>query len=163
MSNAYLYRMPGGIPGDLSRQSQATVESVLLDSTAPFSAYGLVGKIASGKFVPFAGGEADGDDYGVLVRPYPTNAGTDGLGTSTPPQTGGVGDALRRGYITVKLNAGTAALNGTVYVRVATPSAGKPIGGFEAAADSTNTIVLSKAKFMSAADADGNVEIAYNI
>lgn len=162
MSNAYLYRMPGGIPGDISRQSQATCEPVQLDSANPFSAYGLVGKIANGKFVPFAGGEVDGADYGILVRAYPANSGTDGLGTATPPTTG-VADALRRGYITVTLNAGTAALGGTVYVRVATPSAGKPIGGFEAAADGTNTIVLSRAKFMSAADASGNVEIAYNI
>jgi hypothetical protein len=162
MSNAYLYRMPGGIPGDISRQSQATVESVPFDSANAFSAYGLVGKIASGKFIPFAGGEADGADYGILVRPYPTASSQDGLGTSTPPTTG-FANALRRGYITVKLNAGTAALNGTVYVRVASAGAGKPIGGFEAAADSTNTIVLSKAKFMSAADSNGNVEIAYNI
>lgn len=162
MSKAFLTRMPGGIPGDISRQSQATVESVLLDSASPFTSYGVVGKVSSGKFVPFAGSEADGADYGILVRPYPTTSSQDGLGTSTPP-TSGVGNALRRGYITVKLNAGTAALNGTVYVRVASAAAGKPIGGFEAAADSTNTIVLSKARFMSAADADGNVEIAYNI
>lgn len=162
MSKSFLYRMPGGIPGDISRQSQATVESVQLDSANAFSAYGLVGKVSSGKFVPFAGGEADGADYGILVRPYPTASSQDGLGTSTPP-TSGMGDCLKRGYITVKLNAGTAALNGTVYVRVATPGSGKPIGGFEAAADSTNTIALSKARFMSAADADGNVEIAYNI
>lgn len=65
--------------------------------------------------------------------------------------------------MTVKLNAGTSALGGAVYVRVGAASATKPIGGIEAVADSTNTVVLTGATFMSAADADGNVEIAYNI
>ena len=61
------------------------------------------------------------------------------------------------------LNAGVAALDGQVYVRVAAAAAGKPIGGIEAAADGTNTIAITGATFMSAADASGNVEIAYNI
>ena len=64
--------------------------------------------------------------------------------------------------MTVLLRAGAAALNGQVYVRVAAAAAGKPIGGIEAAADSANTIAVN-ARFMSAADATGNVEIAYNI
>jgi hypothetical protein len=48
-------------------------------------------------------------------------------------------------------------------VRVATAGAGKPIGGIEAAADSTNTIAITGATFMNAGDANGNVEIAFNI
>jgi hypothetical protein len=157
---AFLYRMPSGIPGDISRKEQSVVETQILNSSAAFSAYGLVGKMASGKFVPFAGGEAATDAYGVLVRPFPTNSGMDGLGTATPP-TSGPGDVLRRGFITVKLNGGaTVAAGGQVYVRVATAAAGKPIGGFEGAADDTNTVAID-AVFMSAADADGNVEISF--
>ena len=59
--------------------------------------------------------------------------------------------------------AGTPAIGGAVYVRVATPAAGKPIGGIEAAADGANTIAVTGATFMNAGDANGNVEIAYNI
>jgi hypothetical protein len=70
---------------------------------------------------------------------------------------------MRRGYMTVKLNAGTAALGGVVYVRVGAATTGKPMGGIEAVADSTNTVVVAGASFMSTADASGNVEIAYNI
>ncbi|WP_306633236.1 structural cement protein Gp24 [Achromobacter aegrifaciens] len=157
---AYLYRMPSGIPGDVSRKENSVVETQILNASLPFSAYGLVGKMAAGKFVPFAGGEAATDAYGVLVRPFPTNSGTDGLGTATPP-TSGPGDVLRRGYITVKLNGGaTVAAGGPVYVRVAAAASGKPLGGFEGAADSTNTVAIN-AIFLSAADADGNVEISF--
>jgi len=157
---AYLYRMPSGIPGDVSRKENSVVEAQILNASLPFSAYGLVGKMAAGKFVPFAGGEAATDAYGVLVRPFPTNSGTDGLGTATPP-TSGPGDVLRRGYITVKLNGGaTVAAGAPVYVRVAAAASGKPLGGFEGAADSTNTVAIN-AIFLSAADADGNVEISF--
>ncbi|MBR8654299.1 hypothetical protein KDH83_13435 [Achromobacter sp. Marseille-Q0513] len=160
MMVAYLYRMPSGIPGDVSRKENSVVEAQILNASLPFSAYGLVGKMAAGKFVPFAGGEAATDAYGVLVRPFPTNSGTDGLGTATPP-TSGPGDVLRRGYITVKLNGGaTVAAGGPVYVRVAAAASGKPLGGFEGAADSTNTVAIN-AIFLSAADADGNVEISF--
>lgn len=157
---AYVYRMPSGIPGDVSRKENSVVETQILNASLPFSAYGLVGKMASGKFVPFAGGEAATDAYGVLVRPFPTNSGTDGLGTATPP-TAGPGDVLRRGYITVKLNGGaTVAAGGQAYIRVAAAAAGKPLGGWEGAADSTNTVAIN-AIFMSGADADGNVEISF--
>ncbi|AMG44713.2 hypothetical protein AL520_09230 [Achromobacter xylosoxidans] len=160
MMVAYVYRMPSGIPGDVSRKENSVVETQILNASLPFAAYGLVGKMAAGKFVPFAGGEAATDAYGVLVRPFPTNSGTDGLGTATPP-TSGPGDVLRRGYITIKLNGGaTVAAGGQVYVRVAAAASGKPLGGFEGAADSTNTVAIN-AIFMSAADADGNVEISF--
>ncbi|WP_011298544.1 structural cement protein Gp24 [Cupriavidus necator] len=164
MGNAILYRMASGIPGDISRQSQATVEPQLLNSSLPFPGYGLFGKIAAGKFVPITGGDAAAAVYGLLVRPYPTTggAGSEPLGTATPPTTG-VADVMRRGYMTVKNNAGTPAIGGQVYVRVAAAAAGKPIGGIEAAADSTNTIAVTGATFMNAGDANGNVEIAYNI
>lgn len=157
---AFVYRMPSGIPGDVSRKENSVVETQILNSSLPFSSYGLVGKMAAGKFVPFAGGEAATDAYGVLVRPFPTNSGTDGLGTATPP-TSGPGDVLRRGYITVKLNGGATVASGSqAYIRVAAAAAGKPIGGWEGAADSTNTVAIN-AIFMSAADADGNVEVSF--
>lgn len=164
MSNAILFRMASGIPGDISRRSQSTVEAIPLDSTLPFPAYGVFGKLTSGKFVPIAGGDAATAVYGLFVRPYPTTGGaaSDPLGIATPPSKG-IGDVMRRGYMTVKNNAGTPALGSPVYVRVAAPASGKPIGGIEAAADSTNTIAVTGAIFMNAGDANGNVEIAFNI
>lgn len=161
---AYTFRMPAGIPGDVTRQSQAKIEPQLFNSSLPFSGYGIPGKIASGKFVPIAGGEAAADIYGFLVRPNPITGAnaSDPLGTSVPP-TKGVADVLKSGYMNVKVNAGTASLGSAVYVRVAAAAAGKPIGGIEAAADSTNTVAITGASFMGAADASGFAEIAYNI
>ncbi len=162
--SAFLFRMPYGIPGDVTRQSQAKIEPHVYNSALAFPGFGLFGKIASGKFVPVAGGDAASVVYGLLVRPYPIQGAnpSDPLGTSVPP-TSGIADVLKSGYANVKVNAGTAALGGVVYIRVAAAAAGKPIGGIEAAADSTNTIVVAGAQFMGAADAGGNAEIAFNI
>lgn len=162
MGNAILYRMPSGIPGAVSREENKTIESVAHDSATPFAGYGLFGKIAAGKLQPVGAGDAAAAVYGLLIRPFPTNSGTDGLGTSTPPTTG-IANVMRRGYATVKNNAGTPALNGPVYIRVAAAAGGKPIGGIEAASDTTNTILVPGCTFMCAADAAGNVEIGYNI
>lgn len=162
---AYLYRMPNGVPGDVTRQSQSTIETQLKNSSLPFPSYGVPGKIASGKFVPVASGDTASVVYGFLVRPFPTTGqnASDPLGTSVPRADNGAADVLRRGYLNVKVNAGTASLGSPVYVRVAAGTVNQPIGGIEAAADSTNTVVIDGAIFMSAADASGNAEIAFNI
>ena len=161
---AFLKRMPHGIPGDVTRQSQAVIQAGVLNAALPFAGYGLFGKNASGKFVPVTTGDDAADVYGILVRPYPTTGAnaSDPLGESVPPTTG-VCDVMRSGYIAVKNNAGVPALGGQVYVRVDTAAPGQPIGGIEAAADGANTIAVTGATFMGAADADGNVEIGFNI
>jgi hypothetical protein len=159
---AYLYRMPSGIPGVVSREENKTVESVPFDSAAPFAGFGLFGKIVNGKLDPVGAGDAATAVYGLLIKPFPSNSSQEGLGTAVPPTTG-VASVLRRGYATVLVNAGAAALNSPVYIRVANASAGKPIGGIEAASDTTNTILVAGCTFMGAADASGNAEIAYNI
>jgi len=164
---AFQYRMPAGIPGDISRDhAQATVEPGLFDASAPFSAYGLPAKLVSGKYQPFAGGEAATALAALVVRPFPISSqvASGGLGTSVPPQTGGLGDFLKRGYMAVQLNGGaTVAKGGQAYIRVAAAASGKPIGGIEGAADSTNTIAPAGLVFMGPADANGIVEVAYNI
>ncbi|HDR9164524.1 structural cement protein Gp24 [Burkholderia vietnamiensis] len=162
MGNAYLYRMPSGIPGDVSRPSQSTIESGIYDPSFPCPSYGIPVKKVNGKIRPVASGDAASVIYGLLVRPYPTGASQDPLGTSTPPTTG-VCNVLRRGYMTVQNNAGTPADGGTVYVRVAAASGAKVIGGIEAASDSTNTVVMAVTAFRNAGDASGNVEIEYNL
>jgi hypothetical protein len=160
---AYLYRMPSGIPGDVSRPSQSTIETGFFNPSNPFSAYGLPGKIVSGQFVPLAANDPASVVYGFLVRPFPTTGAnaSDPLGTSVPP-TSGECNILRRGYLTVLNVAGTPALNGAVYSRIAAASSPTFIGDIEAAAVSGDTIQLN-ATFMNAGDASGNVEIGYNI
>ncbi len=164
---AFLYRMPAGIPGMLTRTEIATVEPQIVMTTNPPLTYGVPIAIDATALQarPFGAGDVAANIYGFLVRPYPTNGNqiNEPIGTAVPP-TAGVCNVLTRGYIMASLGATTAAKkNGAVFVRIATASAGKPIGGVEAAADSTNTVQLTNAHFMGPADAQGNVEIAFNI
>jgi hypothetical protein len=69
---------------------------------------------------------------------------------------------MTSGYMSVQLNGAAAAVkNAPVYIRVATPGTGKPIGGIEAAADSTNTITVPNCVFRGPADANGITEIKF--
>lgn len=68
---AYLYRMPVGIAGAISRPQDLTVEPVILKSANAFAAYGLAGKYdADGFFVPLADGDTADKVKGIYVRPY---------------------------------------------------------------------------------------------
>lgn len=165
---AYLKRMPAGVPGDVTRPtSSMTIEPIKLDSTTGTpTAFGVPLKIVGGLARQMGAGDAATAFYGMLVRPYPTMGGAVGnelLGAGTPSSTFPA-DALRRGYMSVLLSTGggTAAKGGVVYMRVAAAAGGKPLGGIEAVADSTNTIALP-ATFMGPADANFITEIAVNI
>ena len=160
MSNVFLFRMPSGIAGDVSRKAHSTIESHHVGGQ--FAGFGLFGKIdqKTGDFVPLD--QDDKEVYGLLVRSYPTQTAQNELGQAVPMPSG-IGDVLRRGYMTVKCNAGTAKKAGKVYVRVASETKVKLLGGIEAVEDGENTIELNNAMFMHEADAQGNVEISYNI
>lgn len=132
MGNAILYRMASGIPGDISRRAQSIVEQVVLDATKPFLGFGQPGKISAGKFVPLEANDPASVIYGFFVRPYPTQT-SNAAGTGV--SSGLVGDCLRLGFMTVKNNSGTPAMNGQVYIRVANVSGPKPLGGVEAASE----------------------------
>lgn len=137
INNAFLYRMPAGIPGAISRPQSIDVASVPANPSAPFAAYGVPGKVVTGKLVPLQAGDGPGVVYGLLSRPYPIGGpnASDPLGTSVPPASG-ILSPMRRGHMTVLLNAGTAALQGPVYVRNGNPSGTKVIGGIEAVSES---------------------------
>lgn len=155
---AYTYRMPSGIPGDVSRKSHSTIESHNMPT--PVAAFGVFAKMdATGNLAALGSSDTADTVYGLIVRSYPTTSTTNDLGQAVPSK--GITDVLVRGYMTVKCNAGTAKKGGAVYVRIGATATGKPIGGIEAAADGANTIAV-KARFMHDADASGNVEIAYN-
>ncbi|WP_347252914.1 structural cement protein Gp24 [Leminorella grimontii] len=163
---AFLYRMPVGIAGAISRPQDLTTEPVILKSADAFPAYGLAGKYdTDGYFVPLEDGDTADKVKGIYVRPYPT--------TSTPDMVRQVGtdknfpgDALKRGYMTVNLgNDATAIKKGApVYVVVSLDSSiSVPLGGFSATSISGKTVALTNAEFTGAGDADGNAEISWKI
>lgn len=158
MGNSILYRMPSGVPGDVSRKSHSTIEAHIVKGE--FGTFGVFGKLTADGFVPLE--PTDNNVNGLIVRSFPTQSAINGA-SAAMPQEGVVHDVLRRGYMTVRCNAGNAKKSGKVFVRVAAGSDTKPIGGIEAVADGTDTIELESAMFMHDADAQGNVEISYKI
>lgn len=171
IDNAYAYRMPAGIPGRVNREQEHTGEPNQLDATNPPTAFGDPVKMGSnGRIQAVVSGDATTAIYGILEAAFPGapttsyTAISQGLGNATP-QPGGRCTIMKRGYMTVKLQGATAAAKGgPVYVRLGgtVPSGGR-LNGYEAAADSTNTILLTGAYWMGAADASGNCEFAYNL
>ncbi|EPQ1146735.1 hypothetical protein I5498_21815 [Citrobacter amalonaticus] len=164
MDNTFLYRMSAGIAGAISRPQDLTVEPQTLDSAKAFVAYGLAGKFSAGKFVPIEEADTAAVVVGIYVRPYPTASQPDkvrqiGTGYNF------AGDCMKRGYVTVNLGADASAvtLGGAVYMRVATPSDTSPLGAFLAAADGENTVQITNAFFNGPGDANGNIELAFNI
>lgn len=163
---AYLYRMPVGIAGAISRPQDLTTEPVILKSADAFPAYGLAGKYdADGYFVPLDDGDTADKVKGIYVRPYPT--------TSTPDMVRQVGtdknfpgDVLKRGYMTINLgnDATTIKKGSPVYVVISLDSTiDVPLGGFSAANIAGKTVALPNAEFTGAGDADGNAEISWKI
>ncbi|CSF77610.1 bacteriophage protein [Shigella sonnei] len=148
MNNVFLYRMPVGIAGAVSRPQDLTVEPVVLKSDNAFAAYGLAGKYDDdGFFVPLADGDTADKVKGIYVRPYPTTSQPDmvrqvGTGKNFP------GDAMKH----------------PVYVVVSTDESIKvPLGGFMSTSVSGKNVVLTNAEFTGAGDADGNAEISWKI
>lgn len=169
---AFPYRMGAGFPGDVSRTHPASIEPVFNNSSTPMLHYGYFGVIDSGALRPLAAGDQSDTvaltAYGVSVRPFPFQAsvgdsafGGAAFGEATPPVSAAI-DMLRSGYIIVKA-VGTAVKGAPVYVWTKAASGSHTLGGIEAAYSSTNTVQIAGATFNGAADANGYVEIAFNI
>lgn len=174
MGNAFTYRMPAGIPGDADRYSAGTtIETQLMDASAPVTAYGLPVVIDATALAVrgMVAGDALGFNvpYGVLIRPYPiqpqsaTLSGQSLLGAVGVPPTSGLVDVLKRGYVNILLGGSAAAVKGAqVYIWTAVSSGAHVQGTFEAASGGGSTIV-APAYFVGPADPSGNTQIAWNL
>lgn len=161
---AFTYRMPAGIPGFVSRADHATVDTVMGDPAKGFARYGMFGKTVSGLFIPLESGDAGSVVTGLNVRAYPTQSGTDPLGTSSPSATLPI-DRLKRGYMTTTLKLGTAVKDAQAYV-VTTAGGTVVVGDIVTStspAGGGTAVAVTGAFFTGPADASGNVEIAYNL
>lgn len=165
---AYTFRMPAGIPGDVNRAEEAIIEPQVITPAGSANApatfgTGIVIDATTGQVrLPVS---ADTGIYGFLVRPFPTQEGTQtpALGTGIVPSQGAC-DILKRGYMTVLLQNTTPAIKGgKVYVRTAAASGSLVLGGVEAAAVAGDTVVLTNAYFVGPADSNGITEIAIGL
>jgi hypothetical protein len=171
---AFMYRMGAGFAGDVNRTHPVSIEADLICAATPPSAYGqpvLIDATSQG-VRPFAAGDTGiTAAYGVTVRSFPiqqTSAPTGNfapaaLGAAIPPSSGVI-DVMRAGYIMTKIPAGQATVKGgAVYVWCAASTGVHVQGGFENAASGGNTAALTNAIFNGIPDADGNVEIQFNV
>lgn len=162
----FLYRMPSGIPGAVTRVgAPTTIEPNIILGTNPPLLYGIPVAIdpSTGKIRPIGAGDTVANVYGILVRAFPMGSSGNALGAAVPPTSGAI-DVLKAGYINVNVNgSGTPVKNSVVYVRTVANGGNTIIGGIEAASDSTNSFALTGAYFTGAKDANGNCEIAYAI
>lgn len=170
---SFPFRMGAGFPGDVNRTHPVSIEPALTGNTPP-TAYGqpvLIDSTNQG-VRPFAAGDQSNTvaaGYGITVRPYPTqqasasNYGSASIGAAVPPTTGAI-DVMRSGYIMVNLPAGGSPVKGgPVYVWAAASTGNHVLGGVEAAYTAGSTTQLLNATFQGTPDANGNVEIAFNI
>lgn len=176
LGNAIQFRMPAGFPGVLSRQPEmSTVEAVALDPNNPFAAYGRFGKTGNtGLFRPIQSGDAAALITGLLVKPFPTQGSITPVSAQpflvgTPPQAGGIGDRLKRGYMSVFLNWGAAIKDGQVYV-CNTAAGSQVVGDIGADTLSGNAVAVTGCFFTGPSDTTnagtdviGVVEIAFNL
>jgi hypothetical protein len=181
---AYTYRMPAGIPGEVTRFDTygATISPEQVNASAaaagaalnpPSWAYGALVIVDASGARPIVAGDtayAPAYDFGFLVRPFPGGdrgvafpSGTVGFGAGTPPVSGVI-DVLRRGYLSVKLGGAAAAAKGGAVYYYAASSTGLHVQGasMEAAAGG-NLVQVTNAFFQGPADANGNTEIGFNI
>ena len=152
--------MPHGFAGSYSRQPDTIIDSHPLEgaTAVPFGAAVVVG--TAGAVTAVSGTSTAADFVGVATREtksatnyFAQNEGSYNAGDAIP--------VIKRGCVNVLCRNGTPAYDGDVYVRIAA-NASYPnavIGGFEAAADSTNSVKLTNAKWKGVKDSDGVAEI----
>jgi hypothetical protein len=171
--NAFIYRMPAGIPGAVTRAEHTTIEPGIFDASYPVTVFGVPVKIVSGKVRPIASGDTLASVMaqglgGFLVRPYPTQYTSNEALAAGTPNVASIADVMKRGYMMVKVNASLPAAvpakGGVVYCRKTDPGASEDlIGGVESDADSAKCEAIPNCFFTGAMDSDGNCEIAFNI
>ena len=152
--------MPNGQAGSYARQPDMIINTKAAGGKDPIN-FGLALVYDENKNVVLpATGATAAQFVGVAAREIKTalNYLEQGVGQYAP------GDAVpvfQRGAINVKCQIGTAAVGAPVYVRIAANEAfqNAVVGGFEAVADSTNSVQLTNAQWAGAADANGIAQL----
>lgn len=153
--------MPHGYAGSYSRQPDMIVDSHPLEGDAAVVFGQAVVYGTAGVVVPFGGSSTADQFVGVAAREI--KSATDYLNQNAGGyQPGEAVPVLKRGRINVICQKGTPAIRGKVYVRTkANGSHPKAlVGGFEAEADSENTVELTNVQWRGNADANGVAELS---
>lgn len=151
--------MNAGWPGTQSRTADAIIQNRIAAGTIKFGQ--AVVLTNQNKWRVAASGDEGTDIAGIAVRNV-VQANTFDPQSNPDYVENDPCDVLTRGNITVKCQRGTPVAGAAVYVRVAA-NASYPnavIGGFEASADSTNTVQVSNIEWTTGVvDANGVTEV----
>jgi hypothetical protein len=139
----YLYNLPAGVAGDITRQQHTVVESGFLNASAAPTAFGVPVKLVSGKFEKIAASDAATVFAGIISRIAPSISGdlTQTFAGGTP-NVSSVQGIVVKGYVNVKCPVGTPVRGASVYMRI-TADTGKAVGDLETSADSGKCVALS--------------------
>ena len=154
--------MPFGFTGSYSRQPDMVVDSHPLAGDAAVTFGQAVVYGTSGAVTPVGESTAAADFVGVAAREVKTatNYLDQSAGAYNPGEAVSV---FKRGRINVLRQNGSPAFGGDVYVRIKPNTSAYPnavVGGFEAVADSTNSVKLTNAKWRGPADVNGVAELS---
>lgn len=135
-------QLNGGYPGTISRTADSVVQNRIAAGTLAFGQAAVL--TSANKFGPVSSDTTAAGIAGIAVREV-IQANTYNP-QSNPNYVANVPcDVLVRGQCTVKCQRGTPAAGSAVYVRVAANATYSDcvVGGFEASADSTNTVQVT--------------------
>ena len=148
---------PHGFAGSYAYQPDMIVKTRPCGGSDPIP-FGAPLKYVGGKVAPMGAGDTGSAFVGFASREVKSSVNylDQGVGAYAPGEAVSV---FMRGAVNVKVQKGTPALGGKVYVRV-TANAAAPtavVGGIEAEADATaaNTVELPGCVFEGPADANG--------
>ncbi len=166
-SQAYLYNAPAGVPGDITRPDQTSVEPAM--QAVQGSDYPKVGMgvkyTSDGAGIQVPSGDAATAFAGIMIREAPqisNSSADDSLLTPYTPLISVPVGLVPRGYVAVKCEAGTPVRGGVVYWQV-TDNGGVKAGSFRAdGTDSANAVALTAAQAewaVNGKDGSGNAEV----
>ena len=154
--------MPHGYAGSYARQPDSVLDSHPLtgDAYVPFG-LAVVRDTTNVHAVVLPGEATTATQFlGVALREIKSaveylnqNEGKYAPGQAVP--------VMKRGCVNVKCQNGTPAVGGKVYLRVKANNSypNAVVGGFEASADSTNSVELTNCQWKGEADANGIAEM----
>lgn len=151
--------MPNGFAGSYARQPDMIVNTRPAGGDAPIP-YGAPLVYSSGAVIAMGASTTAAQFVGIAGREI-KSALTYLEQSPGQYMPGEAVSVFQRGSINVYCQRGTPALGGSVYVRItANPTYSTAVvGGFEAEADSTNTVQLTNCQWAGAPDANGIAEL----
>lgn len=152
--------MPHGFAGSYARQPDMIVNTRPVGGAVPIPFGSALACDVNGAVVPMGTGSTADSFAGVAAREIKTTLSylDQSVGSYAPGEAVPV---FQRGAVNVMCGNGVPKLGGKVYVRVAAnesiPSAA--VGGFEAAADGSNTVELTNCQWAGPADSNRIAEL----